>query len=70
VLSLEARPLVCRLYPLAYTEAGLGGSDEEYCPTWLLAADGRSMETVLEIDRTQARAWHAQLYDELHRGQP
>lgn len=65
-LPREVRPLVCRLYPHGYNEAGLVGRGEDYCPTRILAPDGRAMSEVLEIDRADARRWHATLYRELH----
>jgi Fe-S-cluster containining protein len=64
-LPLEVRPLVCRLYPLGYNEAGLTGREEHYCPTWLLSPEGRAMAEVLEMDLGAARRWHATLYREL-----
>ncbi len=69
-LPLETRPLVCRLYPLAYTERGLDGADESYCPTDLLAPDGRPMHAVLGMDLDDARRWRASLYQELTDGSP
>ena len=64
-LPLEARPLVCRLYPFGYNQAGLTGREEHYCPTWLLSPEGRAMAEVLEMDLVAARDWHATLYREL-----
>lgn len=64
-LPLEVRPLVCRLYPLGYNEAGLAGREEHYCPTGLLSPAGRAMAEVLEMDLVAARRWHATLYREL-----
>jgi D-alanine-D-alanine ligase len=66
VLPTEVRPLICRLYPYAYDEAGLRGENSGYCPTNLLAPKGESMIDVLDIPRRDARRWHAQLYAELH----
>jgi Fe-S-cluster containining protein len=67
-LTLEVRPLVCRLYPLNYVESGFVGAAEEYCPVSVLSPDGRSMAEVLEVDPAEARRWHAALYQELRRG--
>ena len=68
VLELETRPLVCRLYPYAFTESGVDGREEGYCPTALLAPDGRAMVDVLDVAKSDADRWHSTLYDELHHG--
>ncbi|MCB9897802.1 MAG: YkgJ family cysteine cluster protein [Planctomycetes bacterium] len=65
-LATGTRPLVCRLYPHSYTERGLDGLDDEYCPREVLAGPGRTMLDVLDIARTDALRWHATLYAELH----
>ncbi|MFM1873988.1 MAG: hypothetical protein RL398_3410 [Planctomycetota bacterium] len=70
VLPETTRPLVCRLYPYSYTERGIDGVDGEYCPTALLAPDGRSMAEVLDISKATAEAWRRQLYEELRNGRP
>ncbi|MEZ5979089.1 MAG: YkgJ family cysteine cluster protein [Planctomycetota bacterium] len=64
-LPTEVRPLVCRLYPFVYTELGITGIEGEYCPTSLLAPDGRDMAAVLGIPVEDARRWHGALYAEL-----
>lgn len=70
VLPLEVRPLVCRLYPFAYTEHGLVGRDEDYCPTEWLAPGGEPMYEVLGVARSDAERWRTTLYEELRHGQP
>lgn len=70
VLPTEVRPLVCRLYPFAYDERGLAGREEDYCPTDLLAPDGRAMHDVLGISAVDAERWRAALYRELRDGRP
>jgi len=70
VLPEDVRPLVCRLYPYFYAEDGLDGVDSEYCPTALLAPDGRSMADVLDIPAAKAEGWRQQLYQELRHGTP
>jgi Fe-S-cluster containining protein len=70
VLPENVRPLVCRLYPYSYSERGLDGVDSEYCPTALLAPDGRSMAEVLDIPAATAEGWRRQLYEELRHGSP
>jgi Fe-S-cluster containining protein len=65
-LPENVRPIVCRLYPFAYSARGLlAGESAHYCPSILLARAGRSMSGVLGMDRTTAEAWRAQLYEEL-----
>lgn len=68
VLPLEVRPLVCRLYPFAYTESGIDGQDVEYCPTEsLLPKDrpGVTMLTILGMDPADGERWRSALYREL-----
>lgn len=65
------RPLVCRLYPFAYTARGLAGIDDGYCPTTLLlppAGPGATMLTVLRMRPEQGERWRSALYDELRSG--
>ncbi|MCB9870121.1 MAG: YkgJ family cysteine cluster protein [Planctomycetes bacterium] len=69
-LPLEVRPLVCRLYPFAYTEQGITGVDSEYCPTRALATRDRPMTEVLGIDASAAEDWRQTLYQELRDGTP
>ncbi len=63
-LDVETRPLVCRLYPFRYTEAGLGDLSAHHCPTHLLPV-GACILSALGMDRAAALRWHALLYDEL-----
>lgn len=76
VLPEEVRPLVCRLYPFMYTERGLDGVDESYCPTEMFfpkeqrgdGAPGRArmtMLTVLRMDPADGERWRGMLYGEL-----
>ncbi len=63
VLPLEARPLVCRLYPFMYNEDGVTGVLSE-CPEYLLPKN----ETILDALRMtydDARVWRETLYAEL-----
>ena len=64
-LPREVRPLVCRLYPLDYTEKGLIGEAHEYCPTAALRPPGGRMSQLLRMDELEARRWHRMLYQEL-----
>lgn len=73
ILPMEVRPLVCRLYPFAYTERGLEGVDQDYCPTDLLlrgATPGTTMLTVLRMDPRDGTRWHEMLYNELRAERP
>ena len=70
ILPGEVRPLVCRLYPYAYTEQGITGLDDEYCPREMLIPKDQpkaTMLTVLGMNPDDGRRWHAMLYDELRR---
>lgn len=64
VLPLETRPLICRLYPFDYTEAGIDDELGDYCPTHLLPP-GVGLIEALDMRRTDAERWHEQLYNEL-----
>ena len=66
-LPESVRPLVCRLYPFAYTERGIEGEDSDYCPTGVLAppGSGLTMLRVLNMSEADGRRWHRELYDEL-----
>ncbi|MCA9290212.1 MAG: YkgJ family cysteine cluster protein, partial [Phycisphaerales bacterium] len=69
VLDEETRPLVCRLYPHAYTERGLDGESDHYCPTERLRSPddpNATMLTILRMEPEAARRWHRMLYAELH----
>ncbi|MCB9882795.1 MAG: YkgJ family cysteine cluster protein [Planctomycetes bacterium] len=67
-LELDVRPLVCRIYPYSYTEQGLDGLDDEYCPRAALSPDDRPMSELLEIPESVAETWRARLYEELRHG--
>ena len=63
-LPLETRPLICRLFPFDYTEAGLYDEAAAGCPTQLLPP-GQALFDALGMRRADAERWHAQLYAEL-----
>ena len=67
-LPLEARPLVCRLHPFEYTEAGISAELSDSCPTHLLK-HGQTLLIALDMNLEDARRWHRQLYEEI-RGEP
>ena len=64
-LPLEVRPLICRLYPFDYTEAGVFDDKlAKGCPVELLRP-GQDLLTTLDMHKADADRWHKQLYDEL-----
>ncbi len=63
-LPTEIRPLICRMYPFAYTEAGIDGIDDEYCPKALIP-EGKTILVALDMNMADAQRWHKMLYDEL-----
>jgi Fe-S-cluster containining protein len=65
-LPTEVRPLICRLYPYDYTEAGLTGTVPG-CPLYLLEK-GQTLMQGIGMNPEQARQWHQQLYSELQAG--
>lgn len=66
VLSLEIRPIVCRLFPYTYTERGIDGVSDA-CPKEVIPP-GSTILQVLDMRREDADRWHAQLYAELRTG--
>jgi Fe-S-cluster containining protein len=64
ILSIEARPLVCRLYPFDYTAEGLHIELAPGCPLELLLP-GQELIPTLGMDRAAAEVWRQQLYEEL-----
>jgi len=63
LLPISVRPLICRLHPYTYTEAGIAGIDPG-CP---MSSEG-NWPAVLEqlgMAASQAREWHRTLYCEL-----
>jgi Fe-S-cluster containining protein len=63
-LPLEVRPLVCRLHPYEYTEAGISEELSDSCPTHLLK-HGQTLLIALDMNLEVARRWHRQLYAEI-----
>lgn len=62
-LPNQVRPLVCRLYPHAYTERGLDGIAPG-CPSELVP-EGTTILRVLDMRWEDAVRWHCLLYSEL-----
>jgi Fe-S-cluster containining protein len=63
-LDPEVRPLICRLYPLTYTDAGLEAEPDERCPLRQLCP-GQTVTEVFGISMQQALRWHMELYREM-----
>jgi hypothetical protein len=63
-LSLEVRPLVCRLYPLTFTDSGIEAEPDERCPVKILRR-GQTVMGLFGITLDQALRWHMDLYREM-----
>lgn len=63
ILSMDTRPLVCRLHPFDYNETQLLSLTDE-CPVELLDKDC-DLITALGMNRVTAEKWRKMLYDEL-----
>lgn len=67
ILSEDARPLICRLYPYIYNEFGMIGlvfDKEMWCPIHLLE-EGETLADMLQLGREQTERWRMMLYEEL-----
>ncbi len=65
ILPLEVRPLVCRIYPYDYTEAGIQDELSHGCPVELLRP-GQNLIQALDMNVADAEHWRAMLYAEIH----
>jgi Fe-S-cluster containining protein len=63
-LTVDERPLVCRLYPFDYTADGLAESPAPGCPLYLLE-EGEELIEAIGMRRGQAEVWRKQLYEEI-----
>ena len=63
-LPVDARPLVCRLYPFDYAADGIHNRLAAGCPVELLRP-GQQLLQVLNMDIEEATRLHAQLYQEI-----
>jgi len=64
-LSLEIRPLVCRIYPFEYDATGIvDDSLDPRCPRELLKPR-QGLLQALGMERADAERWRTQLYSEL-----
>lgn len=68
ILSLDARPLICRLHPFVYTSNGLDEELSRDCPSSVLQP-GMSIETELNLSRKTAEDWRSLLYAEIIEGE-
>lgn len=64
VLPLEVRPLICRLYPFDFNEAGIKDALCTGCPSELLRP-GQTLIAALAMNRDEAEAWRKQLYQDI-----
>ena len=64
LLSQEVRPLICRLYPLTYTAAGVQPETDGRCPIRRFC-HGKSPIEALGISMQTVFRWHAELYTEM-----
>ncbi len=63
-LPEDVRPIVCRLYPFDYTEAGLRDSLAHDCPVELIGGEEGLVEA-LDMNAQRAERWRAMLYEEI-----
>lgn len=68
-LSLDARPLVCRLYPYDYNPATLKGVYGHVCPS-PERENGSLLLALLGMNRDRAQGWRALLYNEIEQEFP
>ena len=64
VLPMETRPLICRIYPYDYTEAGIREELARGCPLELLRPV-QGLLQALDMNLADAQRWHKQLYEEI-----
>lgn len=63
-LSMEARPLLCRLYPFEYDAEGIKGVTANMCPE---PENGNAplLLALLAMNRDEAEVWRAMFYQEI-----
>ncbi len=64
-LAPAVRPLVCRLFPVAFTELGITGIEEECASRFLRRGKTHSFLLSIGMDLEAAERWRGQLYREL-----
>lgn len=63
-LPEDVRPVVCRLYPFDYTEAGLRDSLQHDCPVHFIGGED-GLVAALDMNAERAERWRALLYEEI-----
>lgn len=63
-LSMETRPLICRLYPFEYDAVGIKGVTANYCPE-PESCNAPLLLALLGMNREEAEVWRTMFYDEL-----
>lgn len=63
-LPLQARPLVCRLFPYQYSQKGLMDELADECPRDFLQ-EGENLAMAIGIHKEDALSWHHLLYQEI-----
>lgn len=66
-LSIEIRPLICRLHPHLYNFKEIYSFISPECPVTLLETNERLEERIQGFDQARAVLWHKMLYDEIGR---
>jgi len=64
IVSMNARPLVCRLHPYDYNANGLCDKLIPECPVSLLEP-GTTLQDAIGLNPDQALQWHHLLYSEI-----
>ncbi|MDR3077862.1 MAG: YkgJ family cysteine cluster protein [Planctomycetota bacterium] len=63
-LSLDARPLICRLYPYDYVDSTIKGVNGHLCPEPERGSPALLLAS-LAMNREQAEEWRAAIYREI-----
>ena len=64
ILTIEERPLICRLHPYDYNAGGLCNTLIPECPIHLIEP-GTTLEEAIGLNPDQASTWHQMLYSEI-----
>ncbi|MBL7178641.1 MAG: YkgJ family cysteine cluster protein [Pseudomonadota bacterium] len=64
IMSINERPLVCRLHPYEYNADGLCERLVPECPVYLLES-GITLQDAIGLNPDQALQWHYLLYSEI-----
>ncbi len=63
-LSMEARPLICRLYPFEYDAERIKGVSADHCPE-TEKQNAPLLLALLKMNREEAEVWRAMFYKEI-----